>query len=203
MISNKTQPKEFEFEIVGESYDWYKYKNIINWINNMSANEDELKSMYIEVLSSTQKELLEKYPDYPILEDKQLNYIIKTIPYIRHIRKDVHGKEHLNFEKNTTDVYLVEDELLSEKRIRQSQLCNNIKDLGRIAGNSEYVEDSWYIEIRPMNFKNAYLYNGELRFKKLNQSRVRDKYVKIKVKYSGNELAVIQGIKTLFDNSYA
>lgn len=203
MISNKTQPEEFEFEIVGESYDWYKYKNIINWINNMSANEDELKSMYIEVLSSTQKELSEKYPDYPILEDKQLNYIIKTIPYIRHIRKDVHGIEHLNFEKNTTDVYLVEDELLSEKRIRQSQLCNNIKDLGRIAGNSEYVEDSWYIEIRPMNFKNAYLYNGELRFKKLNQSRVRDKYVKIKVKYSGKELAVIQGIKTLFDNSYA
>ena len=203
LMSNKTQPEEFEFEIVGESYDWYKYKNIINWINNMSANEAELKSMYIDVLSSNQGDLKSRFPDYPGLEDEEDNYIIKTLPYIRHIRKDVHGKEHLNFEKNTTDVYLVEDELLSEKRIRQSQLCNNIKKVGRVAGNSEYVEDSWFIEIRPMNFKNAYLHNGELRFKKLNQSRVRDKYVKIKVRYSGKELAVIQGIKTLFDNSYA
>jgi len=33
MISNKTTPYKFEYEIVGEAYDWYQYKEIVFWIN--------------------------------------------------------------------------------------------------------------------------------------------------------------------------
>jgi hypothetical protein len=33
MISNKTQPKKFEYEIIGESYEWWPYKPVIQWIN--------------------------------------------------------------------------------------------------------------------------------------------------------------------------
>mgnify|MGYP006874755933 FL=1 len=33
MISNKTKPNKFEYEIVGEGYEWWSYKPIIHWIN--------------------------------------------------------------------------------------------------------------------------------------------------------------------------
>ena len=33
LISNKAAPYKFEYEIVGEGYDWYIYKEVINWIN--------------------------------------------------------------------------------------------------------------------------------------------------------------------------
>lgn len=37
----------------------------------------------------------------------------------------------------------------------------------------------------------------------LNEALLRDKYIKIKVRYSGNNLAIITGIRTLFNISYA
>jgi len=35
------------------------------------------------------------------------------------------------------------------------------------------------------------------------ETRIRDKYVKIKVRYAGNDLAVITALKTLYIVSYA
>jgi hypothetical protein len=69
----------------------------------------------------------------------------------------------------------------------------------------QYLEDYWDIEIRPINFKWAYLYNNleleekELKFKKTAEAKHRDKYIKIKVRYTGRDLAVIQAIHTIFD----
>jgi hypothetical protein len=112
-------------------------------------------------------------------------YTIKSLPYINFIKKDALGKEYNKFTENITDVHIVEDDLLHEEHLRVSQKCNDIKELGRIQGNIEYKEDIWWSEIRPLNFKIAYQNNGLLRFKKLSSSKIRDKYVKVRVKYSG------------------
>jgi len=32
IISNKAEPHKFEFEVVGEVYDWHKYKPVLKWI---------------------------------------------------------------------------------------------------------------------------------------------------------------------------
>jgi hypothetical protein len=45
--------------------------------------------------------------------------------------------------------------------------------------------------------------NGELLKKKITETRHRDKYIKVKVRYSGKDLALIQGIITMFDESFA
>jgi hypothetical protein len=42
-----------------------------------------------------------------------------------------------------------------------------------------------------------------LKFTNGKESRIRDKYMKVRVKYSGNDLAIIQGIKTVFTISYS
>jgi hypothetical protein len=66
----------------------------------------------------------------------------------------------------------------------------------------EYVEDSWDIQIQPLKFRYAFMKNGELLFSKIEESKVRDKYIKIRVKYSGDKLAIINGIRTIFTISY-
>ena len=107
------------------------------------------------------------------------------------------------WESNTTDVWLYYDELLNEYRIWTNQLGNDIKTLGRMRGNMQYLEDFWNVEIRPINFKYAYLDKNVLKFTNLKQSKLRDKYLKIKVRYSGEDLTIIQAIKSLFTISYA
>ena len=67
----------------------------------------------------------------------------------------------------------------------------------------QYLEDLWDIEIRPVSFKYAYVDNNQLLFTQQKETRHRDKYLKIKVCYSGEDLAVIQSIQTTFDFSYA
>ena len=68
----------------------------------------------------------------------------------------------------------------------------------------QYLEDLWDVEIRPIAFKYVYIDNvGNLVFTSQKETRHRDKYLKVKVCYSGEDLAVIQAIQTTFDFSYA
>ena len=204
--SNNVKPEEIQFEIIGDSYDWWKYKDVINFVNKISSNEEELQLNYLQLLTYTQQELHDKiWPEanYPMLKDKQgsTNYTIKSIPYISHIRRTSLGEEYNKFSDNTTNVQLVYDDLLPEKHIRTTQKCNDMKQWGRIKGNMEYKEDTWVTDIRHLNFKIAYSKNNILQFKKLDYAKLRDKYVKVKIKYSGKDLAVIRGVLTLLDIS--
>ena len=71
-----------------------------------------------------------------------------------------------------------------------------------------YLEDTWKVEIKPTRFNHmAFIKNAEqiisgLDFKK-KETRIRDKYCKIKVTYSGTKLAVITALNTLFTDSFA
>ena len=207
ILSNKVKPEEIQFEIIGDSYDWWKYKNIINFINSISANYEELYFNYLKVLTYTQEELytlIWPNTNYPKLADKNgsYKYTIKSIPFISYIRKDSLGKEYNKFSENTSNLFIVNDDLLPEKHLRSVQKCNDIKTLGLIQGNIEYKEDSWWSEIRPMNFKLAYTKDKQsLSFKSLTSARIRDKYVKIKIKYSGKDLTTVRGISTLLEQS--
>lgn len=186
IISNKSKPKEFEFEIVGEGYDWYKYKDVIQFLNDRvgEINYPDLETSYLKYL--------------------QLNQSIKKLPFIKRIKYNPNNPlKDYKWENNSTDVWLVKDTLLNEERIHTNQLGNDIKTLGRIKGNMQYLEDFWNIEIRPINFKYAYLNENVLNFTKLNQSKIRDKYLKVKIRYSGEDLTIIQAVKALFTISYA
>lgn len=69
----------------------------------------------------------------------------------------------------------------------------NIKDYGRRLGNIYYNEDKWYVTLKPIYFK-----DGD----SLRSTKIRDKYAKIRVKYSGEKLAVIVALQSLFTLSY-
>ena len=67
----------------------------------------------------------------------------------------------------------------------------------------EYKEDLWKVEVRPVSFKYAYISQDELTFTKQVEARHRDKFIRVKVRYNGKDLAVVQAVSTLFDQSFA
>lgn len=246
MISNKVEPMKFEFEVVGEGYDWYEFKAVLGWIQNHSTEETRL-DMFREVLSKTYGELKLEYSDFPTLFDRDNNYKIQKLPYLKVKEFELPGihyseryrnqdnnypgdvtyfglptnREQVNprdreytgsevekykdsYRENSSITMLIHDEQLNEYRVRTEQLGNNIKKFGRLRGNMQYLEDLWDVEIRPISFKWIYLNsNNELAWSKPTEMRLRDKYMKVKVRYTGKDLTVIQAIQTMFDFSFA
>lgn len=206
LISNKAEPESFTYEIVGESYEWFKYKPLIEWLNSVSEDDRELKRKYQEALTLTLEELQEIYGDSGFPEMPQFNkkHRFVKLPYLRNIHRDSLGKETTKYNASLTDIKLLQDDLLLETRLQVTQPGLDIKKHGRILGNMEYLEDCWKVSIQPIAFKYAYMKNGRLRFTSDDkQSRIRDKYCKIRIRYTGEDLVILQGIKTLFDYSYS
>lgn len=227
IISNKAEPYKFEFEVVGEAYDWYKYKTIVDYIhthyndlylayNHISANdseEDKLKKAYAYVLKNQPKECslftgtVSKLPYIPLKNFKLpgTNYSTRTENRIYKFPVNRQQDSPTNkYTENTSETMLVKDSQLNEYRVRTEQLGIDVRKFGRLRGNMHYLEDLWDVEIRPLTIKWAYLDNSEqLIISKPKEARLRDKYVKVKIRYTGEDLAVISAIQTMFDYSFA
>ena len=57
-----------------------------------------------------------------------------------------------------------------------------------------YKEDLWDVEIKPILIETS----GEI-----TQAKIRDKYCRIRVTYSGTDLAIITSLITMYTQSYA
>ena len=84
------------------------------------------------------------------------------------------------------------DTTLNTYYLKVSQECKDIETAGRRIGNIQYKEDSWYTNIEPIIFKDT-----------TKSARIRDKWCKVRVIYSGNDLVIITALKTLYTQSYA
>lgn len=90
------------------------------------------------------------------------------------------------------------DPILDEYSLLVSQDLANIKKYGRRLGNIYYNEDAWYIVIQPIYYTD--IINGNPGRKK--STRIRDKWAKIRVIYSGKKIAIITAIQTIMTQSY-
>lgn len=224
LLSNKAAPAKFEYEVVGEGYEWFEYKPIVEWINKQFIPEGESEDYWwLQVLGEKSGDVENTYPDFPGLFDRERT--IHKLPYLKMKHTDKKGtperphykwdngtdywggepyiKDNQEYTYNCSEPCLIEDDQLNEVRLRTESLGNDMRKYGRIRGNMQYLEDLWNVEIRPVQITWCYKDNGELKFKKLTETKHRDKYIKIKVRYSGEDLALIQQIYTIFDESYA
>ena len=80
-----------------------------------------------------------------------------------------------------------------EKDIKAYQKGKDIKQYGRMWGNMTYLENFWLVEVKPFRF---------IKGDEVRSSRIRDKYCKIRVKYSGQKLAIISALQILYTQSY-
>lgn len=222
LIGNKAEPMKFEYEVVGEGYEWYEYKDIIYWANIKALNDqlptetydEALQKVYYEILSHNLTYLYSTYQDFPTLFNKKGDYIIPKLPYFKIDVQNVKGTkdqidninkdpEKDSYKDNSSSSTLVEDEQLNEYKVHTESLGNDIKKYGRTRGNMEYLEDLWDVEIRPIYFKNAFIKDDKIEFSKLVEARYRDKFLRVKVRYSGKDLVIVQAILTMYNYSFA
>ena len=76
------------------------------------------------------------------------------------------------------------------------QLGADTWKVGRLFGNMQYKENYWYVTVAPIQM----LQMGSHLAK---QSRIKDKQIKIRVKYDGKDLAVITQLNSLYTQTYS
>jgi hypothetical protein len=186
IISNAAEPESFIYEIVGESYNWSDLKSTVSTINN--REETDLTDKYIAYLKANPD--VKKVPYLKLVNDFDKE---KTVTDDLTANPSIYGLRDLNF---------VLDPKSGKYKTQIYQKACDIKKHGRLRGNMHYVEDFWDVQLQPLTFKQAYLKGDALYLTDSVETRIREKYIKIRIRYTGKKLAIITAIKTLFTISY-
>ena len=195
IISNNVQPSEIEYEIIGDVYGfnkagifWKQNKNYWEKEDNPDKEWDPKYNKPIELLPAAPEERTE----YPYTDSVREQWI-----------KDRPRKTSEQF-KNTTVEW---DPILNQYLLKTNQKCYDIKNYGRMRGNITYKEDAWYLTIDPILFKKADAEGAEYGSGNIasdyKSTRIRDKWCKIRIKYTGKDLVLISAIKTMIMTSYS
>ena len=105
--------------------------------------------------------------------------------------------------KNATVNY---DHVLDEYTIAVKQTCKNKESYGLRLGNIQYKEDCWFTNIEPLRYNlklNSANYSDLSSTDAFGSAKLRDKWIKIKIKYAGDRLAIVNGVVTNENISYA
>lgn len=173
IISNNVEPNSLEFEFIGDVYDFNK-------AGLYKSEHADPNSFWNMDGSFNTKEFETKKLDLEKATAKNGKY------------SQVFNKSQVEIEK---------DHVLNQYLLKVKQPIKNIKAYGRRLGNIEYKEDKWYTTISPIYYKDSIV--GTTNVSSLKSTRIRDKWVKIRIKYTGDKLVVINAIQSLLRISYA
>lgn len=101
---------------------------------------------------------------------------------------DVHGNKENDRIKTSPYGYYRFNKRLNQSALIKWQPFKDIYKFGRRIGNIQYKEGLWFAQIEPI-----------LDPKHNREVRIRDKWAKIRIRYSGRDLAIITAIKTLIN----
>ena len=101
---------------------------------------------------------------------------------------DVHGNKENDRIKTSPCGYYRFDKRLNQSALIKWQPFKDIYKFGRRIGNIQYKDGLWFAQIEPI-----------LDPKHNKEVRIRDKWAKIRIRYSGEDLAIITAIKTLIN----
>ena len=207
LISNNVQPSEIEYEIVGDVYSfnkagifWSKNKNYWEKLpENQKDSQKEWSPEYNKPVELLPKEGV-KFNDNPESTGSQ------RLPWIKN--------EPIQTSEEFKNAEVEWDPILNQYLLKVKQPCYDIKNYGRMRGNITYKEDAWYLTIDPILFRKAdvndktnYGVTGNPDIDNSRQdwksTRIRDKWCRIRIKYSGKDLVLISAIKTMIMTSYA
>jgi hypothetical protein len=100
---------------------------------------------------------------------------------------NTHGKKDGAVNLNNPRGVYHWDRRLNQSVITKWQPFKDIYSYGRRIGNIQYKNDSWVAQIEPL------LINPR------KEARIRDKWARIRIRYSGEDLAVIAAINTIIN----
>lgn len=176
---NKQEPFEFEFIVSNPTGIHKIFDNLAIISNNV-----EPQSLEFEIIGDAYNFTKENiFKNYSLDEDNKLE-VNADFP-----------KLIVTEDQKSYNTKVVWDHRLNQYSLLTHQDCLNINEYGRRIGNIQYLEDKWNIVIQPIYYSDA--------DKNLNSVRIRDKYIKIRVKYSGDKYVIITALSTLMRLSYA
>lgn len=184
IISNNVQPNQIEYEIIGDVYKFNKTGLFRS--ANFGEGEWDIRWNKPKILTPNEKRANNKSIDATTYQSSQ----------------------------EFDNCRVVWDDVLNQYSLITTQDCKNIEEYGRRLGNIHYKEDSWYITIEPMKYYEKYkignrsvdestktLAGGKYMQKK--EARIRDKFAKIRVKYTGEDMVIITALRTILTPSYS
>lgn len=166
IVSNNVQPKEIEFQIIGDAYMFNKAR-IYHDAKNVYGNYGKDIPYEIDQNGFTKD-------DFSISNFKPMFYNAK-VEY---------------------------DSVLDEYSMIISQPCKNKETYGVRLGNIQYKEDGWYTNIEPLRYNIKLNQQTASEFSESDQfasAKIRDKWLKVRIRYVGDRLAIINSV-TVFEN---
>lgn len=197
IVSNNVQPKEIEYEFTGDVYNFNKAGIFRNkqWGTTYSTWAQDKSYTKPGVVIPDKIEGLDDDIEWPDVDNKGN---IST-PRVKKAQSSRTTQEFIN-----ADVQWDND--LNSYSLLVKQPCKNIEEFGRRLGNIQYKEDSWYITIDPLRYREIGMGDIEEDSKDVNNiksAKLRDKYIKIRIKYTGTDAVIITALKTITTLSYA
>lgn len=177
IISNNAEPQSLEISLIGDSYDFNKA--------NIYKSEH-----FVEP----------KFKD-GVFDENQYNIDKQDLEF----NNTEYSQDFVNMSGIQYETSIDFDPILNQYYLKVKDDCRNIKDskYGRRLGNIEYKEDKWNLTLTPIYYKQKELKDGEIVESKINSTRIRDKWIKVRIKYTGEKLVVISAIQTLMTLSFA
>lgn len=177
IISNNAEPQSLEISLIGDSYNFNKA--------NIYKSEHFVES---------------KFKD-GVFDENQYNIDKQDLEF----NNTEYSQDFVNMNGVQYETSIDFDPILNQYYLKVKDDCRNIKDsrYGRRLGNIEYKEDKWNLTLTPIYYKQKELKDGEIVESKINSTRIRDKWIKVRIKYTGEKLVVISAIQTLMTLSFA
>ncbi len=175
---NKVRPFEFEFVMQDNPGSHKILDNLMIVSNNV---EPESFTFSVTTDSYTQQILPYDIAPYGTIKEYTLN------------------RRGLNTSNTQADDYVLTT--ISDSLVELQQKGLNTWKVGRLFGNMHYKEDFWYIDVAPISLLQKGL-ETTLQSKG-KQSRIKDKQIKIRVRYNGESLAVITQLNSIYTQTYA
>lgn len=177
IISNNAEPQSLEISLIGDSYDFNKA--------NIYKSEHFVEPKFKDGVFNENQYNIDK-------QDLEFN-------------NTEYSQDFINMNGIQYETSIDFDPILNQYYLKVKDDCRNIKDsrYGRRLGNIEYKEDKWNLTLTPIYYKQKELKNGEIAESKINSTRIRDKWIKVRIKYTGEKLVVISAIQTLMTLSFA
>ena len=202
IISNNVQPNEIEYEIIGDVYGFNKAGIFRDQKFNEDVwNKDRQSTKPGVIIPSPQGDGCDTPQTYP------------TSQFYGDITEP-RGNSNFVIMKNkkykcTQEFYncrIKWDTTLNSYSLVTTQPCKNISLFGRRLGNIQYKEDAWYVTIDPIKYRERFKTENVEEpsfYGKIKEARQRDKFIKIRVKYTGEDLVIITALKTILTQSFA
>lgn len=182
ITSNNVQPESFDFQIIGDDYLFNKAR------------------MYHDVNKEIDKNNIYGDP----IGGWNTPYNTSGEPFT----KQDYFYDNQNFDWAFYNAFITYDKVLDEYTLVVHQDCKNKEKHGIRLGNIQYKENGWDTNIEPLRY-NAKLKNPEIELDSMSPSdpfvsaKLRDKWIKIRIKYKGDRLAIIGAVTTFENISYA